>query len=62
MQETQVRPLGREDPMKKGMAIHSAVLAWRIHGQTMGSQRVGHDRVTDTTKVSDRDLVGMRFV
>ena len=33
MQETWVRPLGREDPLQKGMATHSSVLAWRIHGQ-----------------------------
>ena len=30
MQETWVRSLGGEDPLKKGMAIHSNVLAWRI--------------------------------
>ena len=30
MQETQVQPLGREDPLKKGMATHSNILAWRI--------------------------------
>ena len=30
MQETQVRFLGLEDPLKKGMAIHSSILAWRI--------------------------------
>ena len=30
MQETQVRSLGQEDPLEKGMATHSNVLAWRI--------------------------------
>ena len=30
MQETQVRFLGWEDPLKKGMATPSSVLAWRI--------------------------------
>ena len=30
MQETQVQPLGREDPLKKGMATHSNILAWGI--------------------------------
>ena len=30
MQETQVRYLGQEDPMEKGMATHSSILAWRI--------------------------------
>ena len=30
MRETQVRSLGREDPLEKGIATHSSVLAWRI--------------------------------
>ena len=30
MQETQVRLLGREDPLEKGMATHTSILAWRI--------------------------------
>ena len=30
MQETWIRPLGWEDPLKEGMATHSSVLAWRI--------------------------------
>ena len=30
MQETWVRSLGREDPLKKEMATHSSILAWRI--------------------------------
>ena len=29
MQETQVRALDREDPLEKGTAAHSSVLAWR---------------------------------
>ena len=50
MWDTQVRPLGQEDPLEKGMATHSSILAWRISWteepgglQSMGSQRVGHD-------------------
>ena len=50
MQATQVRSLGGEDPLEKGMATHSSILAWRIPWteergglQSMGSQRVGHD-------------------
>ena len=50
MQETQVRSLGQEDPLEKGMAIHSCILAWRIPWteeagglQSTGSQRVRHD-------------------
>ena len=30
MQETWVWSLGQEDPLKKGMASHSIILAWRI--------------------------------
>ena len=30
MQETPVRSLGREDPLEKGKAAHSSILAWRI--------------------------------
>ena len=30
MQETQARSLGQEDPLEKGMATHSSILAWRI--------------------------------
>ena len=49
-QETQVQSLGWEDPLEKGMATHTSILAWRIPWteeigklQSMGSQRVGHD-------------------
>ena len=30
MRETSVGPLGWEDPLEKGMATHSSILAWRI--------------------------------
>ena len=30
MQETWVQSLGQEDPLEKGMAAHSSILAWRI--------------------------------
>ena len=30
MKETQIPSLGREDPLEKGMATHSSILAWRI--------------------------------
>ena len=33
MQDTWVQSLGGEDPLKRGMATHSSMLAWRIHGQ-----------------------------
>ena len=50
MRETWVGSLGREDPLEKGMATHSSILAWRIPWteepgglQSTGLQRVGHD-------------------
>ena len=44
MWETWVLFLGGEDPLEKGKATHSSILAWRIPWtQSMGSQRVGHD-------------------
>ena len=33
MQETWAQPLGQEDPVEKGMATHSSILAWRIPWQ-----------------------------
>ena len=30
MRETQVQPLGQEDPLEKEMATHSSILAWKI--------------------------------
>jgi len=50
MQESQVRSLGWEDPLEKGMATHSSILVWRIPWteklvrlQSMELQRVGDD-------------------
>ena len=50
VQETWVRSLSQEDPLEKGMATHSSILAWRIPWteepgglQSTGLQRVGHD-------------------
>ena len=50
MWETRVRSLDWEDPLEKGMATHSSIVAWRIPWaeepdglQSMGLQRVEHD-------------------
>ena len=50
MRETQVPSLGQEDPLEKGMATHSSILAWIIPWteepgglQSMGLQRVGYN-------------------
>ena len=47
-QETRISSLGLEDPLEKGMATHSSILAWEIlwteepgRVQPMGPQRVG---------------------
>ena len=50
MQEKQVRSLGWEDTLEKGMATLSSILAWRIPWieepgrlQSIGTQKVWHD-------------------
>ena len=50
VQENLIRSLGWEDPLEKGMATHSSILAWRIPWteepgrlQSMGAQTVGQD-------------------
>ena len=55
VQKTWVLPLSREDPLEKGKATHSSILAWRIPWmeepgelQSMDSQRVRHNWVTNT--------------
>ena len=56
MQETRMWSLDREDPLQKGKAIHSSILAWRITWtekpgglQTpVGSQRARHNWATNT--------------
>ena len=56
MQETQIQSLGLEDPLKKGMATHSSVLAWRIPWteesgglQSMGLQMVRQNWVINAS-------------
>ena len=44
--KTWVSSLSKEDPLEKGMATHSSILAWRI--PWTGSQRAGHDWATFT--------------
>ena len=57
MWETQVRSLGWEDPLRRGMTTHFSILAWRIPWTeepgawwttVHGLQRVGHNRATNT--------------
>ena len=55
MQEIQVWFLGQEDPLEKGTATHTSILAWEIPWteepgrlQSMGSQKIRHDWATNT--------------
>ena len=57
VRDIQVQSLGQEDPLEKEMATHSSALAWKIPWmekpgrlQSMGSQRVGHDRATSLSQ------------
>ena len=56
MQEMCVWSLGWEDPLDEEMVTHSSILAWRIPwaeepdgSQSMGLQRIKHDRAHNTT-------------
>ena len=58
--ETWIRSLGWDDPLEKEMAAHSSILVWKIPWtgepgrlQSMGSQRVRHDRVTSLSLFGD---------
>ena len=79
MQETLVQSLGLADSLKEGMATHSSILAWKIPWteepgglQSMGLQRVGHNRATahmapcirftlEQESQGQRSLVGWRL-
>ena len=51
-QQTQVRSLGQEDPLEKGMATHSSILAWRI-SWTEKSLAVVHGVTQSWTQLSN---------
>ena len=54
MQETRVRSLGQEDPLEKGMATHSNILAWRIPWtQEPGRLHTVHGITKSQTQLSD---------
>ena len=60
MQETQVRSLGWEDPLEKGMATHSSILAWKTlwTGKPGGLQSSGSKKRTNSaTKQQQREGV-----
>ena len=61
MQETQVQSLGLKDPLEKGMAIQSSVLAWRIPRteEPGGIQSMGPQKNSTKTKTY---FSGYRFI
>ena len=66
MQEARVRSLGWEDALEKRMATHSSILAWKIPWteepgvlQSIGSQRVGHDYMTEQEELGERERRGI---
>ena len=61
MQEVPVPSLGQEQPLEKGMATHSSILAGTDEPgrpQSMGSQRIGHGWATNTTLASKLQNLG----
>ena len=68
-QEMQVRSQDGEDPLNEGMATHSSILSWEIPWteqpgrlQPMGSQRVRHDRVTNTAVMNQYWCIRIFFI
>ena len=60
--------LSQEDPLEKKMATHSSILAWRVPWsvepgglQSIGSQRVGHDRALMHARVPGGVLIWRSF-
>ena len=53
MQETRVQPLGGEDPLEKGMATHSSILAGRIPWSEKPGGTTVHSVTKDWTRLSD---------
>ena len=54
MQETQVQSLGWEDPLEKGMATHSGILAGKSHGERslVGYNPRGHKELETTKRLT----------
>ena len=67
MQEMEVRSLGQEDPLEKGMATHSSIPAWRIPWteepgglESMGSQEP--DKTASKPPPHDPRIFPSRFL
>ena len=53
MQETWVQSLGQEDPLAKGVATHSSILAWRIPQTNKARQATVHGVPESQTQLSN---------
>ena len=53
MWETWVQSLGQEDPLEKGMATHSSILAWRIPMDRGAWQAIVHGITKSRTRLRD---------
>ena len=63
MKETWVQFLGQEDPLEKGMASHSSILAWRIHEQrSLASYSPWGHKTSDVTEQPKRTHTGLRKI
>ena len=59
MQETRVKSLGREDPLEKGMATHSSILAWEIPWteESVGYSPQGRKESDTTEQLNNKNPV-----
>ena len=60
MPETQVQPLGQEDPLGKEMATHSSILAWRI--SQMEEPATVHGVIKSQTGLTDKHVTHVYFL
>ena len=51
IQETWIRSLGWEDPLEKGKATHSSILAWRIPGTTVHGVAKSRTQLSDSLSI-----------
>ena len=61
MQEIRVRSLGWEDPLEKGMAIHSSILAWRIYSPWGRKESDTTEQLTTTMAFEEQSNLNCNF-
>ena len=61
MQETWVRSLGQKEPLEKGMATHSSILAWRISWikEPGGLQSMAHKELDTLSDSHFHEMIGL---